>query len=96
MKDNYLIDRKIADSIGLEAALLYCYIKERFIRSATVMDSPFGSKWVGIRDKDILRDLHCLKQNDLATLKRKLEKHSMVIYKLGEVGSNSGTLYSVL
>ena len=98
MSENYIVNKELADKVGLEAALLYQYIRDRFIKGAIVMGSPFGSKWVNITDREILRDLHCLEANrfKIADLKRLLDKRGMIINKKEEHENKFSTWYSVL
>lgn len=96
MDDDYVVNKEIADEVGIEAALLYSYVKKQFIKKAVQSDKPFSIPWVGITDAELLKDLSCLSIDGLGKLKRKLEKNNMIAYQISNLGAHSGTLYSIV
>lgn len=80
--DNYIVNKSVADEMGIDAALMYQYIKERFIEDAVEEKSAVPQKWVNIKDADILKAFSCFSVDDVTKLKRKLARQNYVGYKL--------------
>lgn len=80
--DNYIVNKSVADEMGIDAALFYQYIKERFIEDAIEEISAVPQKWVNVKDYEILNKFQCFAAEDVTRIKRYLARQNYVGHKL--------------